>query len=154
MHGSRSADDADEQLGDVKYTNESAGLFGAGVRFGLMLPHSRDQELKSRPTGRREYPAGQLFAERGGQTVAGMDRMVPERGPAWRPRAVRPAVSLRLKSKFAARASSAVARGHQGADSPRPLRHRHQEKRCTPVKSTRVCYVPDMAVPHTPVRFG
>jgi predicted Zn-dependent protease len=39
------------QIGNISYANEIAGLLGAGVEYGLILPYSRNQELEADSIG-------------------------------------------------------------------------------------------------------
>jgi predicted Zn-dependent protease len=39
------------QIGNIGYANEIAGLLGAGVQYGLILPYSRNQELEADSIG-------------------------------------------------------------------------------------------------------
>jgi predicted Zn-dependent protease len=39
------------QIGNISYANEIAGLLGAGVQYGLILPYSRNQELEADSIG-------------------------------------------------------------------------------------------------------
>ena len=39
------------QIGNIAYANEIAGLLGAGVQYGLILPYSRNQELEADSIG-------------------------------------------------------------------------------------------------------
>jgi predicted Zn-dependent protease len=39
------------QIGNIGYANELAGLLGAGVQYGLILPYSRNQELEADSIG-------------------------------------------------------------------------------------------------------
>ena len=39
------------QIGNIGYSNELAGLLGAGVQYGLILPYSRNQELEADSIG-------------------------------------------------------------------------------------------------------
>jgi predicted Zn-dependent protease len=39
------------QIGNIGYANEIAGLLGAGVEYGLILPYSRNQELEADSIG-------------------------------------------------------------------------------------------------------
>lgn len=39
------------QIGNIGYANELAGLLGAGIQYGLILPYSRNQELEADSIG-------------------------------------------------------------------------------------------------------
>jgi predicted Zn-dependent protease len=71
------------QLGEVKYANEIAGLFGAGVEFGLLLPYSRGQELEADRLGVVTMERAGFDPCEAPELWRRMDRQVPDRGPTF-----------------------------------------------------------------------
>lgn len=70
-------------ISNVQYANEIAAVLGAGAKFGLLLPYSRNQELQADELGLFTMTRAGFDPSQAPKLWRRMDAMVPQQGPTF-----------------------------------------------------------------------